>query len=51
MAAITRVYTLARVADILGEDEDWLYEISIAMDPEDGILEVDPIARTTRGLG
>jgi hypothetical protein len=38
MAAITRAYTIARVAELLGEDEDWLHEISIEMDPEDGIF-------------
>ena len=40
MAAITAVFTLARVAQMLAEDEDWLLEISIEMDPEDGILSV-----------
>jgi hypothetical protein len=44
MPAITHVYTLARVADMLGEDEDWLHEISIAMDPEDGTLTVCGLA-------
>jgi hypothetical protein len=40
MAAISRVFTLARVAELLGEDEDWLHEISIELDPEDGMLTV-----------
>jgi hypothetical protein len=40
MAAITHVFTIARVADMLGEDEDWLSNISIAMEPEDGIISV-----------
>jgi hypothetical protein len=40
MAGISHVCTLARVAQILGEDEDWLNDISIEMSPEDGIISV-----------
>ena len=40
MAAITHVFTIARVAQLLGEDEDWLREISIEMEPEDGVIAV-----------
>ncbi|WP_316980411.1 hypothetical protein [Shumkonia mesophila] len=40
MAAITHVFTIARVAHLLGEDEDWLREISIEMEPEDGVIVV-----------
>lgn len=40
MPAVTRVYTIARVAEMLGEDEDWLHEVSITMEPEDGIITV-----------
>lgn len=40
MAAITHVFTIARVAHLLGEDEDWLREISIEMEPEDGVIAV-----------
>jgi len=40
MAAISFVFTLARVAEILGEDEGWLQELSIGMFPEDGCLWV-----------
>ena len=40
MAGIPFVLTIARVAEMLGEDEDWLHEISINMDPEDGCLWV-----------
>jgi hypothetical protein len=40
MAAISHVFTLARVARMLGEDEDWLSDISIEMEPEDGIIAV-----------
>jgi hypothetical protein len=36
MAAITHVFTVARAAAILGEDEDLLEEIAIEMEPEDG---------------
>jgi hypothetical protein len=38
MAAITRVFTIRRVAEMLGEDEDWLHEIATEMEPEDGYL-------------
>ena len=40
MAAIGDVFTISRVAEMLGEDEDWLYELSIDMFPEDGCLHV-----------
>lgn len=40
MAAITRVYTIGRVAEMFGEDEDWLHDLSIDMDFEDGRLFV-----------
>ncbi len=40
MAGISSVFTIARVAEMLGEDEDWLHELSLAMDPEDGHLWV-----------
>jgi hypothetical protein len=40
MAAISFVFIIARVAEMLGEDEEWLEEISISMDPEDGRLRV-----------
>ena len=38
VAAITRVFTIGRVAEMLGEDEDWLHEIAMEMEPEDGYL-------------
>jgi hypothetical protein len=38
MAAIPAVFT--NVANLLGEDEDWLHELSIDMFPEDGCLWV-----------
>jgi hypothetical protein len=40
MAGISHVFTISRVAEMLGEDEDLLQEISIEMDPEDGRLTV-----------
>ena len=40
MAAISYLFTLARVAEMLGEDEDLLHDISIEMEPEDGIVSV-----------
>lgn len=40
MAAISRVFTIAYVAEMLGEDEDWLWQLSIDMFPEDGCLHV-----------
>jgi hypothetical protein len=36
MAAISAVFTISYVANLLGEDEDWLFELSIDMEPEDG---------------
>jgi hypothetical protein len=38
MAATVRVFTISRVAQILGEDEDWLFDIANEMEPEDGCL-------------
>ena len=38
MAAIPFVFTIARVAEMLGEDEAGLQELSISMFPEDGCL-------------
>ena len=40
MAAIPYVFTISHVAKLLREDEDWLHEISVAMDPEEGCLWV-----------
>ena len=33
MAAISAVFTISYVANLLGEDEDWLFELSIGMEP------------------
>ena len=43
MAAISFVFTIARVAEMLDEDEAWLQEISIEVFPEDGCLWVHDI--------
>jgi len=40
VAAISAVFTIGYVANLLGEDEDWLHELSIDMFPEDGCLRV-----------
>ena len=40
MAAISYVFTIAHVAAMLGEDEEWLRQISVNMDPEEGCLWV-----------
>ena len=40
LAAVASVFTITYVAEMLGEDEDWLHELSIAMFPQDGCLRV-----------
>ncbi len=40
MAVIREVYTLPLVAKKLGENEDWLWDISCEMDAGDGCLSV-----------
>lgn len=40
MAAVSAVFTIGYVAELLGEDEEWLHELSIDMSPEDGCLHV-----------
>jgi hypothetical protein len=40
LPAIANVFTINYVAEMLGEDEDWLFELSIDMFPEDGRLHV-----------
>ena len=40
VAAISAVFTIGYVANLLGEDEDWLFDLSIDMFPEDGSLRV-----------
>ncbi|HEX8829422.1 MAG TPA: hypothetical protein VF778_15065 [Xanthobacteraceae bacterium] len=40
MAAISHVFTIDYVAKMLGEDVEWLWELQIDMEPEDGSLWV-----------
>ena len=40
MAAISAVFTIGYVANLLGEDENWIFDLSIGMLPEDGCLWV-----------
>jgi hypothetical protein len=40
LAAISAVFTISHVAKMLGEDEDWLHDLSLDMFPEDGCLWV-----------
>ena len=40
LPAISAVFTITYVAEILGEDEDWLHELSIDMFSEDSCLRV-----------
>jgi hypothetical protein len=40
VAAISHVFTLKYVAEKLGEDGQWLWDLQIDMDPEDGCLWV-----------
>jgi hypothetical protein len=40
MAAISFVYTIARVAEMLGEDDERLRDLALYMEPEDGRLRV-----------
>ena len=40
MAAPSSVFTIARVAEMLGEDEELLWDVARGMEPEDGCLAV-----------
>jgi hypothetical protein len=37
---VHHVYTIARVAEMLGEDEDWLWDVANETDQEDGQIWV-----------
>jgi hypothetical protein len=37
---VHHVYTIARVAEMLGEDEDWLWDVANEMDQGDGQIWV-----------
>ena len=40
MAASSALFTIGYVANLLGEDENWVFDLSINMFPEDGCLWV-----------
>ena len=40
LAAISAVFTIGYVAKMLGEDEEWLWDLSTDIFPEDGCLRV-----------
>jgi len=56
MAAISHVFTISRAAEMLGEDKDWLADLAMVLDPEDGRMTVYDInerpttAFTTLGI-
>ena len=56
MAAISHAFTIRRAAQILGRDEELLWDLSDQLEPEDGVLwivDVDDIqilAFTSRGI-
>ena len=37
---VHHVTTIARAAAMLGEDEDWLWDVAVDMDQEDGLIWV-----------
>jgi hypothetical protein len=37
---VHHVYTITRLAGDIGEDETWLADIALGMDPEDGVIWV-----------
>jgi hypothetical protein len=44
MAAPTNAFTISRAAEILGEDEELLWEVATEMEPEDGLLWIHDTA-------
>ena len=56
MAAISRVFTIKRVARILGCEEDLLWDLSDQLEPEDGVIwvydidEIQTLALTQFGI-
>jgi len=40
LAAITHVFTISRVAQMLGKNEDWLFDVAAEMETEDGRIWV-----------
>src|SRR3954452_5502667 len=43
MAAISAVFTIGYIANLLGEGKNWIFDLSIDMFPEDGCLWVHGI--------
>jgi hypothetical protein len=41
---ISHVFIFGHVAEMLGEDEEWLFDVAEEMDPEDGQLWVVGVA-------
>ncbi len=37
---VHHVTTISRVAEDLGENEDWLFDVAMEMEPEDGVIRV-----------
>jgi hypothetical protein len=37
---VHHAHTIVRVAEMLGEDEDWLWDVASEMDQEDGLIWV-----------
>ena len=51
MAAPSCVFTLARAAELLGEDKEWLEELAGQLEPEDGRFWIyDTADRATLGF-
>ena len=56
MAAISHLFTIRRAAEILGQDEELIWQVSDDMEPEDGVLWVydtgnlEPRAITPDGI-
>jgi len=48
LPAISAVFTVTYVAEMLGEDEDWLHELSIDMFTEDSCLRVYGVGQGRR---
>jgi hypothetical protein len=40
VAAPSYVFTIGHVAEMLGQDQEWLHELAMDMEPEDGCLTI-----------
>ena len=47
---VHRVHTIARVAEMLSEDADWLGDVANEMEPEDGLIWVYGSGDATDGV-